>query len=364
MVFFSVGPAAGALEIPGIIREIVESGRRVEVALEPGTREFIGPAAFRDVPVVDEPSEDHEAVVFAPATAGTLARLARGLGGTPAYDRAARAAAVFVAPDLDAGTAAHPAVRENLALLRERGIGVIGGEGAGMATAGEIVARVLGGMDGPLSGLRVLVTAGGTHEPMDSVRFIGNRSSGKMGLAIAREAVRLGAEVTVVAANVETAEPGVEWVHVETVEELRAEVLDRAGTVDALVMAAAISDFTPASPVQEKIRRGEGLTLDLKSTADVLKAVREGNPDLYVVGFAATHGDPVTDAREKLDKKGADLVVGNDISRKGIGFGADENEVYVVGRERERFVPRAPKREVARVILESMAGGMRQERQR
>ena len=233
-----------------------------------------------------------------------------------------------------------------------------------MARAGEVVARVLGGLGGPLSGLKVLVTAGGTHEPMDSVRFIGNRSSGKMGLAIAREAVRLGAGVTVVAANVEVPEPGVEWVPVETVEELRDEVLNRAGWADALVMAAAISDFAPASPVQEKIRRGEGLTLELESTPDVLKAVREGNPDLYVVGFAATHGDPVADAREKLSKKGADLVVGNDISRKGIGFGADENEVYVVGREEERFVSRAPKREVACAILQSMASGMKQERQR
>ena len=364
MVLFSVGPAAGALEIPGIVREIAGAGSRVEVILEPGTRAFVGPAAFAGVANVGEPAEAGEAVVFAPATAGTLARLARGLGGTPAQEQAARAKAVFVVPDLDSGTAAHPAVRENLRLLHEREVEVIGGEGAGMAPAGEVVARVLGALDGPLSGLKVLVTAGGTHEPMDSVRFIGNRSSGKMGVAIAREAARLGAEVTVVAANVETAEPGVGWVHVETVDELRAAVLERAGGADALVMAAAISDFTPASPVQEKIRRGEGLTLELKATPDVLKAVREGNPDLYVVGFAATHGDPVADAREKLDKKGADLIVGNDISRKGIGFGADENEVYVVGRGGERFVPRAPKREVARVILDSMVNGMRQERQR
>ena len=364
MVLFSVGPALGALAVPGIVREVVEGGRRVEVMLEPGTREFVGPAAFGDVSPVAEPSETPDAVVFVPATAGTLARLARGLGGTAAHEAAARAEAVFVVPDLDAGTAEHPAVRENVALLREGGFRVIGGDGAGMATDGEIVARLLGGLGGPMSGLKVLVTAGGTHEPMDSVRFIGNRSSGKMGLAVAREAARLGAEVTVVAANIEVAEPGVEWVPVETVEELRAAVLDRAGGADALVMAAAISDFKPASPVQEKIRRGEGLNLELEATADVLKAVREGNPDLFVVGFAATHGDPVEDAREKLGKKGADLVVGNDISRKGIGFGADENEVYVVGREGERFVPRAPKREVARVILESMVGGMKEERQR
>ncbi|HET6886081.1 MAG TPA: phosphopantothenoylcysteine decarboxylase, partial [Rubrobacteraceae bacterium] len=121
-------------------------------------------------------------------------------------------------------------------------------------------------------------------------------------------------------------------------------------------------DFTPAAPVREKIRRKEGLTiLELKSTADILEAVRERYPDLFVVGFAATHGDPVADARDKLGSKGVNLVVGNDISRAGTGFGADENEVYVVGPEGERFVPRASKRAVARVILETMLLEMRKE---
>jgi phosphopantothenoylcysteine decarboxylase/phosphopantothenate--cysteine ligase len=234
-----------------------------------------------------------------------------------------------------------------------------------MAPVEEVVAGVLGGLAGPMSGLKVLVTAGGTHEPMDSVRFIGNRSSGKMGLAVAREALRLGAEVSVVAANVEGTEPGTEWAAVETVEELRAEVLRQAGEVDALLMAAAVSDFAPASPVKEKIRRGEGgLSLELEATPDILKAVREGYPDLFVVGFAATHGDPVPDAREKLGSKGVNLVVGNDISREDVGFGADENEVYVVGRGGERFVPRASKKDVARVILESLLKEMSKERQR
>ena len=356
MILHLVGPGPGALAAPEIAREIAGSGRRVEVILEPGARHFVGPGAFEHP--VDEPSELPEAVLCAPATAGILARLARGLDRNTAGARS-----VFVAPDLDPFTAEHPAVEENLALLRKDGCRVIPGRGEGMAPAAEVVARVLGGLGGPMSGLRLLVTAGGTHEPMDSVRFIGNRSSGKMGLAVAREAVRLGARVTVVAANVETAEPGTETYAVETVEQLRAEVLSRAAEVDALIMAAAVSDFTPASPVEEKIRRGEGgLSLDLKATADILKAVRERYPDLFVVGFAATHGDPVADAREKLGSKGVDLVVGNDISREGIGFDADENEVYIVGREEERFVPRASKTAVARVILESLLEEMSKER--
>jgi phosphopantothenoylcysteine decarboxylase/phosphopantothenate--cysteine ligase len=355
LIHHSVGPGPGALAAPEIAREIAGTGRRVEVILEPGARHFVGPAAF-EAPTVRESSEPPEAFLFAPATAGTLARLARGLS-------AVLASRVFVAPDLDASTAEHPAVKENLALLREDGCRIIPGRGGGMAPAREVVVGILGGLDGPMSGLKVLVTAGGTREPMDSVRFIGNRSSGKMGLAIAREALRLGAEVSVVAANVEEREPGTEWSAVETVEEMREEVMRRGGEADALVMAAAVSDFKPASPVEEKIRRTEGgLSLELEATADILKAVRERYPELFVVGFAATHGDPVPDAREKLGSKGANLMIGNDISREGIGFGADENEVYVVGRGGERFVPRASKEDVARVILESLLKEMSAER--
>jgi phosphopantothenoylcysteine decarboxylase/phosphopantothenate--cysteine ligase len=357
LILHSVGPGPGALAAPEITREITKAGHRVEVILESGTRHFVGPAAFEGS-TLGKPSEPPEAVLFAPATAGTLTRLARGLG-----EGSAVAGRVFVAPDLDASTAEHPAVKENLTLLREDGCGIIAGQRGGMALAGEVVVRVLGGLDGLMSGLKVLVTAGGTRESIDSVRFIGNRSSGKMGLAVAHEALRLGAEVSMVAANIEETEPGMEWVAVETVEELRAEVLARAGGVDALVMAAAISDFTPASPVKEKIRREEGgLSLDLKATADILKAVRKGYPNLFVVAFTATHGDPAADAREKLGSKGVNLVVGNDISRAGIGFGTDENEVYVVSRRGERFVPRTSKKEVARVILDSLMTEMNQKR--
>jgi phosphopantothenoylcysteine decarboxylase / phosphopantothenate---cysteine ligase len=364
LILISVGASPGALAIPGVVREISGTGRRVEVILTQEARRFVGPAAFGPAILVDEPSEPPEAILFAPATADTLARLARGLEDDPATSAAASVRTI-VAPDLDAGTADHPAVRENLKLLRENGCRVIEGQEGGMAAAGEVVAGLLGSLGGPMSGMRLLITAGGTREPIDSVRFIGNRSSGKMGLAVAREAVRLGAGVTVVAANIERVEPGTENYSVESVEELQKAVLERAGLDDALVMAAAVSDFTPASPVKDKIRRGAGTTsLDLAPTADILKAVRERYPDLFVVGFAATHGDPVADAREKLASKGADLVVGNDISREGVGFGADENEVYVVGSEGERFVPRASKQEVARVILDSLMVEMNKERQR
>ena len=356
MILHSVGPGLGALVAPDIVRELAATGRRIEVVLEPGARYFVGPAAF-EARVVEGPSEPPGFTLFAPATSGTLARLAHGLGEV-------YGGRVLVAPELDASTAAHPAVEMNLTLLREDGCRIVARCGEGMAPAREIVAGVLAGIEGPMSGLKVLVTAGGTREPMDSVRFIGNRSSGKMGLAVAREALRLGAEVSVVAANIEVAEPGTDWVTVETVEQLRAEVMERVTRADALVMAAAVSDFRPTSPVKQKIRRGEGgLSLKLEPTADILKEVVQRNPDLFVVGFAATHGDPLRDAREKLHSKGVNLVVGNDISREGIGFGADENEVYVVGRKGERFIPRASKEAVARVILESLLWEMGKERQ-
>jgi phosphopantothenoylcysteine decarboxylase / phosphopantothenate---cysteine ligase len=338
--------------MPAVASEIAGTGNRVEVILGQRAHRFVGPAAFGDVALVDDPSETPEAVLFAPAPADTLARLARGMDSRLSVS-------TIVAPDLDAGTAGHPAVRENLDLLRKDGYRIVEGCEGRMAARGEIVAGLLGSLGGPMSGLRLLVTAGGTREPIDSVRFIGNRSSGKMGLAVAREALRLGAGVTVVVANVDTVEPGTRYHTVETVEELQGTVLDLAADADALVMAAAVSDFTPASRVREKIRRSAGTTsLELAPTADILEAVRERYPDLFVVGFAATHGDPVAEAREKLAKKGANLVVGNDISREGVGFGAAENEVYIVSREKERFVPRASKEQVARVILDSIMAEM------
>ena len=241
---------------------------------------------------------------------------------------------------------------------------MVEGTAGEMASVGEVLAVVLGSIGGALNGVRVLVTAGGTREPIDSVRFVGNRSSGKMGVAVAREAARMGAEVTVVAANVERIEPGVRWVPVETFGELREEVGRRAGEMNVLVMAAAVSDFTPAEPVWEKIRRRERIIIELKATEDILKGVREENPDLFMVGFAATHGDPVGDAREKLRSKNIDLVVGNDISRPGIGFGSDENEVYVVGRDEQKFVPQAGKEVVARAILDVLVHEMNEAKRR
>ncbi len=358
MILLSVGPGSGALRAPEIACELVSAGHRVGVTLGHKTGCFIGPAAFAALaPVVEEAGELPEAVIFAPATAGALARLARGLGEEPA-ERAYTAwvRPVVVALELDEATRKHPAVRENVELLREDGCRVLEGSGESVAPPEAIVSAVLSALGGPLSGLRVLVTAGGTREPIDKVRFVGNRSSGKMGRAIAREAARRGAEVVVVAANVEERESGVQWVDVETYAELEEATMSLASHADALIMAAAVSDFTPAEVSEGKIRRGGAKELDLKlvATGDILKAVRKSNPELFMVGFAATHGDPTADAREKLESKDVDVMVGNDISRAGSGFGSEENEVHIVGRTEESFVSLAPKAEVARAILDAL----------
>ena len=360
MILISVGAGPGALRALEIARELVFAGHRVEVILGQGAEHFVGSAAFATSggSVVEEAHETPGALVFAPATTGTLARLARGLGEDSAecFFLVGTRPAVVV-PEMDEATGRHPAVRENVELLRKDGCRVLEGSGEVMSSPGEISNAVLNALGGPLTGLRVLVTAGGTQEPIDKVRFVGNRSSGKMGRAVAREALRRGAEVMVVAANVAVKEPGVRWVDVEDYAGLEEATTRLAAHADVLVMAAAVSDFTPAEVNEGKIRRGgqEQLELRLVATGDILQAVRESNADLFMVGFAATHGDPVPDAREKLGSKGINLVVGNDISISGSGFGSDENEAYIVGEAGEQFVPRTSKTEVARAILDAVA---------
>jgi phosphopantothenoylcysteine decarboxylase/phosphopantothenate--cysteine ligase len=203
------------------------------------------------------------------------------------------------------------------------------------------------------------VTAGGTREPIDSVRFIGNRSSGRMGLALAEEAAKRGADVTLLAANVTIPPPaGVEEVKVETTAELEAAVRERFPNADVLIMAAAPADFRPMEPADTKLLReeNESLTVDLEPTEDIVAAVAAGRrPDQTVVGFAAEHGTGAVErGRAKLARKGLDAVVVNDISRTDIGFDSAENEVTIVLADGEREVGRRPKSEVAAAILDEV----------
>jgi phosphopantothenoylcysteine decarboxylase/phosphopantothenate--cysteine ligase len=307
----------------------------------------------------------------APLTANTLARLAHGLADDVLTEAAlAHSGPMLVAPAMNTRMWEHPATQANVATLRARGVEVVGPvagelaegeEGMGrMAEPDEIHARIeaiLGAANGALRGKHVLISAGGTREPLDAVRFVGNRSSGRMGVALAEEATRRGAAVTLLAANLAVpAPPGVTVVETPTAADLEREALARRDA-DVIVMAAAVADYRPASPSDEKrAKDGAPWTVELEPTADVLSAIggsrRAGQ---VIVGFAADRGDQgLARAREKRHAKNADLFVFNDIGRADIGFDAPDNEVVVLSAEGERSVEKAPKHAVAAVVLDEV----------
>jgi phosphopantothenoylcysteine decarboxylase/phosphopantothenate--cysteine ligase len=268
----------------------------------------------------------------------------------------------------------HPATRANLETLRARGvevlepgIGALGSPGewgvGRLPEPAELLAAIearLGGAGGQLDGAHVLVTAGGTREPIDAVRFVGNRSSGKMGWALAEEAARRGAKVTVVAANVSLPRaPGIEYVDVATAAELAAACRERFPSADVLLMAAAVADYRPAEARADKIKKadaGATLALELEQTEDVLTALAaERRPGQLLVGFAAESGArAVEHARGKLERKRLDAVVVNDVSAPGIAFDAPDNEVTIVTADGETHVPRATKAAVAAKVLDAV----------
>jgi phosphopantothenoylcysteine decarboxylase / phosphopantothenate---cysteine ligase len=315
-----------------------------------------------------------DAFIVAPASANTIAKLAHGLADNLLTSAALAATCpVLVAPAMNNHMYEHPATRANLALLRERGVTVLDpGTGAlgskdewGVGRLAEppdllrAVEAVLPDADGHLVGLKVLVTAGGTREPIDSVRFVGNRSSGRMGFALAEEAAALGADVTVIAANVGLERnPRVRYVDVATAAELKEACEAAFPGADVLLMAAAVADYRPTEAAQTKLKKDKSdtLSLTLERTDDIISALAAARrPEQTIVGFAAEHGDgAVAYGRDKLQRKGLDAVVVNDIGRKDIGFEGVENEVTIVTAAGERHVPRTSKAAVARAVLETV----------
>lgn len=318
--------------------------------------------------------------LVAPATANTIAKLAHGLADNLLTSAALAATCpLVIAPAMNNHMWEHAATQANVALLRERGatvlepgVGRLGSKGewgagrlpepAELLDAVEQAAR--GSAPTPpdphLVGLRVLVSAGGTREPLDSVRYLGNRSSGRMGFALAAQAAALGADVTVVAANVSLPrDPRVRYLDVETAAELQAACEAEFPAADLLLMAAAVVDFRPARAHEGKMKKGAEDTLDLalEKTPDVLAGLAAQRRDgQTLIGFAAEHGDgALAYGRDKLVRKGVDAIVVNDIGRSDIGFDVDANEVTIVTAAGERHVPRAPKDDVARAILEEAA---------
>jgi phosphopantothenoylcysteine decarboxylase / phosphopantothenate---cysteine ligase len=311
-----------------------------------------------------------DAYLVAPASANTLAKLAAGMADSMLTTSfLACTAPRLVAPAMNDRMYADAATQANLTTLRDRGITVIEPEEGRLASRGEqgrgrlpdparLLERVeaaLPGGDRPWDGLRVLVTAGGTREPLDPVRFIGNRSSGRMGLALAAAAARRGAEVTLIAANVALPEPaGVRRIDVETAAELAEAARAEFPSCHVLLMAAAPADFRPPAVEPGKLKREGSLELRLEPTEDILAGLASTRTgDQTVVGFAAETGEGALDrAREKRGRKGIDLIVLNDVSDPGIGFESDDNAVTLIDAESESEVPLASKEEIAAAILD------------
>ena len=376
----------------------------MRVVQTPASLQFVGKATFEGItgaPVlVDEfepdpargafpgdPAPDQAAIshlelvrradVYAvvPASANTIAKLAHGIADNLLTSAAlASTAPLVLAPAMNDKMYEHAATQANLDTLAARGARIVppgtgqlaskGEFGTGrLAEPPEILATIEEAIGGAgfalrsLDGLKVLVTAGGTREPIDVVRYVGNRSSGRMGFALADEAAGRGAEVTVIAANVSLPRTeGIEYIDVETAAQLEQAARQAFPETDVLLMAAAVADFRPVSPHESKITKTgrDELVVELEPTTDVIAALAaERRPGQTIVGFAAEHGEGAAErARAKLERKGLDAIVLNDVSRPGIGFDTPENEVSIVTRAGTQDVPKAPKVEVARTIIE------------
>ena len=360
-----------------LVRLLVRAGHDVYPLVTAGAERFVAAQTFFAL-ARRSPSEDPyphleraDLLVVAPLTANTLARLAHGLADDLLTEAAlAHDGPMLVVPAMNVRMWRHPATQANVATLRERGVEILGpaegelaeGEiGVGrMVEPEEIFARVealLGVSNSLLQGKRVLVSAGGTREPLDTVRFLGNRSSGWMGVAIAEEARRRGADVTLLSANLAVSAPdGIAVVETPSAEDLEREALARADA-DVIVMAAAVADYRPAAPLDRKRLKDDApWTVELAPTSDVLAALGAGRRDGQVlVGFAADAAEAGLErARAKRTAKGADLLVFNDVGRADIGFDAPQTEVVVLSANGERKVEKAPKRAIAAAVLDEV----------
>jgi phosphopantothenoylcysteine decarboxylase/phosphopantothenate--cysteine ligase len=392
-VLLGVTGGIAAYKAASLVRLLVTAGAEVQVVMTPAALRFVGADTFAALsrrPVHSEVFEQtdsvlhvrlaHEAdvAVVAPATANVVAKLALGLADDLLTSILLEATCpLVVAPAMHSGMWQHPATRAHLATLIDRGARVVGpatgplaagDEGVGRMSEPEEIAAVVESVltkAGDLSGRRVLVTAGPTLEPIDPVRFIGNRSSGKMGFAVAEEAARRGASVTVVRGPVSLPDiPGVEMIRVETAEEMATEVFDRFPGTDAVVMAAAVSDFRPPAAASDKMKKENGApSLLLEPTTDILSTLGKRKEGQVLVGFAAETGDLEAEGRRKLADKNLDLIVVNEVGRAGTGFESDTNRAGILARESADVpIQEWTKRDLARALcdlLSSLLGSVR-----
>lgn len=388
-VLLAVTGSIAAYKACEVLRRLREDGADVRVALTDAGARFVSATTFAALSghrVVDGTFSDPEpekvahvawgewcdVFCVAPASADFLAKMARGIADDfPSTLHLSARGDVVVAPAMEDRMWAHPAVQANVEILRERGATLVGPDhgplatgrvGTGrMADPDAVVAAVvdrLGARTGPLAGLRVLVTAGPTHEHLDPVRVLTNPSSGKMGFAVADVARRRGAEVTLLVGATPLDPPtGIRHRRVVGVDELREAVLEEAPAADIVVMAAAVSDFRAREPLEEKLKKQgeEGLRLELERTPDILESLGELPGSRVLVGFAAETSEVEARAADKLARKGCDLMVGNRVGGKGGGFGSDDNEVVILDRlGGRRPAGPAPKREIAAALWDAV----------
>lgn len=391
MAFVGLGVTGGigAYKAVELVRLLQKRGHRVQVVMTRAARRFVGPLTFEAItrePVITNQfapginaeiehialASGMDLLVVAPATANIIGKFAGGIADDflSALYLATRAP-VLLAPAMNTNMWTHPAVQANLVALRARGVRIVdpgegylacGWVGAGRLAEPEVIAAEadawVRGSAPSLAGRRVLVTAGPTIEDIDAVRFLGNRSSGRMGFAVAAEARARGAHVTLVAGPTAVEPPAVDVLaRVRNAAEMQAAVVEHAGHADIVVMAAAVADYTPAGgPAAAKIEKGGSITLQLERTGDILAELGRRRGDArtpVLVGFAAQTGDPVGPARRKLEQKRVDLVVANDVSEPGSGFDVDTNRVTLVARdEPDEALPLLSKQDVARALLD------------
>ncbi|MDH4169119.1 MAG: bifunctional phosphopantothenoylcysteine decarboxylase/phosphopantothenate--cysteine ligase CoaBC [Acidimicrobiia bacterium] len=384
-IVLGVTGGIAAYKAVDVCRRLVDLGAHVAPVLTRGAERFIGVATFDALAsertqrsLWDEESpiphtrlgQGADVVVVCPATARLLSDYRTGRSGDllTATLMATRAP-VVLAPAMHTEMWEQPAIQENVQVLRNRGVVMVDPE-PGRLAGGDIgfgrLARTESIVDatvaaahgriGDLAGLHVLVTAGGTREPLDPVRFLGNRSTGKQGVALAREALARGARVTLITTSDLTVSPTLRTVRVETADEMHEAVHAHVGDADIVVMAAAVADFRPAREAGQKLKKHDGPPrLELEATTDILAELGASKPPGQVlVGFAAETADLRANATAKLAKKGADLIIGNDVSAPEVGFGHDTNAVIVVGADGfDKEIPLSDKREIARAVLDS-----------
>jgi len=397
-ILLGVSGGIAAYKSLELARLATTAGHGVRVLMTDAATRFVGAASFEGIvgaPVLTseferdplrgafpgDPQPGHDPIghlevaancdvyLIAPASANTLAKLAAGIADSMLTTSfLACSAPRLVAPAMNERMYADAATQSNLATLRERGVTVIEPEEGALASRGEhglgrlpdpqrLLERIEAALPAghrPWDGLRVLVTAGGTREPIDPVRFVGNRSSGRMGFALAGAAARRGAAVTLIAANVSLPTPaGVRRIDVETAEGLADACRTEFPSSQLLLMAAAPADFRAGDVAEEKLKRKEGIDLHLEPTEDILASLSSiRTTEQTIVGFAAEHGHDVDRAREKLVRKKADMIVLNDVSDPAIGFESQHNAVTLIDSTTEIDLPRAPKGAIAEQILD------------